>query len=471
MVFICYRLRYSRTSRNGLNTTKFQKSLKSSAETDFFVKNRAFPLYFTVDDLATHRRKKISDKRISDNLRPLSGKFCYKSEYKKKFRSFILTPDDSIINWKKKKMKTLDNLKLEANIEFNPEYTECYVDFPLQKTNLVKPIDQLELEGTKFSTSTEHKDKFVMFKEARKAALARQSTNLNVEGEFDGVSETKDKFKEYDKAQRAKLLRQSTELQLEGNIDFMTEKREKYIKFENVPKTKLIKRSSSLEVYHGECPYKSSEYNDSFQFPKQYEKASLIRSMENLHVEGKIEFDPEYKRNFVDHHIQYPNVKFKGRRRSCAETLNSASNEKFYGYCQMKDTIFDRNIKIDFSPEYKHSYTRFPVQHPVVKRPHTNLIPPSGIGETESEVTSKYKPFKVDKAKTLRPATNLKPEGKICFSPEYKKSFVNFKTDERNSGIEQENTNLHKSFDVLNHSNQNVDLNGVNRFATKFFKS
>ena len=97
-------------------------------------------------------------------------------------------------------------------------------------------------------------------------------------------------------------------------------------------------------------------------------------------------------------------------------------------YCHIKDVLLDKNLENDFSPEYRRAYVPLELpQRSNFKRPRTHLMPAFGIGEKESELNSKYKPFQnVEKTKSLRPSTHLRAEGRTEFKPEYKSAFVDF---------------------------------------------
>ncbi|XP_065212254.1 uncharacterized protein LOC135839921 isoform X2 [Planococcus citri] len=329
-------------------------------------------------------------------------------------------------NWKKKKMKIKEQgLKPEGEIDFNVEYYDSYVEFPVQKRPNTKPRDQWEnFEPAEFSGSTETKEQYVMFKEARKAALTRQSTNLKVEGDFEDSTETREKYLQPETNEKATLARRNTTLKLEGEIDLSTETNEKYKEFADVPRTKLLRRYSNLEIPR-EAIKSATEYRGNFTYPHNAERTPLIRSMENLHTEGEMEFQPEYKTSFIDFHPEYPDVKFRRRSRLQSETAPAKATR-----CHVKDTIRDGSTPRNPSPEYKHSFVKFPVQRPTFPRPSSNLMPTVGIEEKESELNAKYKPFKINqRTKSLRPSTHLKPEGEIQLSPEYDAAFIDFSHD------------------------------------------
>lgn len=357
------------------------------------------------------------------------------------------------MNWKKKKMKAIENLKLEDEID-----SSSRVPVALRKPKPFKPVDHLEPDPVAFATSTENKDSFVMFKEARRAALARHPTTLKVDGEFEDSTETKEKYKEPLLTARPDMLRRNTTLRMNGDFDFLTETTDKYKEFENVQRAKLIRRSSSLEMPTGKLD-DSTEYNREFRAPEHPEQRQLIRSMENLHSEGDMEFDPEYNHSFVDYHAGYPDVKFKTRKKEADGQLCGTMDEKFSKYCRVQDVArLDLSPKLDCRPEYRHSFVRFQPRRPIFKRPRTNLSPPLGIGEKESELNAKYKPFEVgQRTKNLRPATHLRPEGGVDFTPEYRQSFVNF------ADCERERLSTEKSFDILElgpglaHMNANLE--------------
>lgn len=352
-------------------------------------------------------------------------------------------------------MKTKEQgLRAEGEPEFNVEYYDSFVEFPLQKQTRTKPRDQWEnFELGDFSSSTEYTEQYVMYKDARRAVLTRQCSNLKVEGNFEDSTENKEKYAIPLGTAKPPLTRRHTTLKLEGELQMSTESNDKYKEFGNVPRRELIRRYSNLEIPR-KAIRSATEYQGSFTYPRNAERAPLIRSMENLHTEGKMEFESEYEANFTDYHVAYADMKF-GRRNKSQCDLKPVKSDKFIQF-HVPDTIRDGTVKRNPSPEYKHSFIRYPVHRPNLRRPSSNLTPPVGIGEKESELNAKYKPFTIShRTESLRPSTNLKPEGEIALSPEYKASFVDFSNQRPVRGPCQENRcATEKSFSVLNDAEQ-----------------
>jgi hypothetical protein len=223
-------------------------------------------------------------------------------------------------------------------------------------------------------------------------------------------------------------MRRGTTLKLEGDMNLSTELRDKYKKYEAVDsqRSTLMRRHSNLRAASGSVD-SLTEYDSSYATPALSERPPLARSMENLHIEGDIDFDPEYKRNYVNYHANYPDIIFKGRKTDTRPDYPSIKSNQLKN-CQIKEVLLDQSLKDDFSPEYRRAYVPLELpQRSNFKRPRTNLTPAFGIGEKESELNAKYKPFhNVEKTKNLRPSTHLRAEGETEFKPEYKSSYVDF---------------------------------------------
>lgn len=334
------------------------------------------------------------------------------------------------MNWKKKKLKIIKDLKLIDEIECQPKFIDDCNRASLRRPSPFKPVDHLEPDPVPFANSTENKDQFILFKEARRAALARPSANLKVEGKFEGVTETRAKYKEAIGAKKSELLRRNTTLKIDGNFDFLTEKNEKF-KEVHVPRTKLLRRFSSLEIPKDVVKV-TTEYRDAFHVPQHVEPPRRVRSLDHLHLEGKMELEPEYNRSFIDFHVSHPDVKFKSKKKG-------KDDDHMY-------ELLNPSLKI-YSPEYRHSFVGFQPTHLPFKRPRTNLSPSHGIEETESELHAKYKQLNIgQKTPLLRPNTHLHQEGKIDLTPEYNKSFINYADYLRKKKKEQW---IKKSFDTL----------------------
>ncbi|KAK7593083.1 hypothetical protein V9T40_007835 [Parthenolecanium corni] len=408
---VAERLRGSRSRKNGPSGRRgsnARKPFKSSNENEFchaVCKCAPFPLYFTVDDLAALRRKRVPPKYL-DSLRPLCGSFANVcSEYRSAYRWFIIAPaDDSIMNWKKKKMKPLDCAPAQAQPLAHAHQDEqaqlpCKSDLPAgeqfirhPRRHAIRPADNFggcADDDSAFScnASSEAKDKYVMYAHAKPASLKRQPTHLKMEGEFDGASEMKDKYTAHSGASKAHFRRRHTQQQLEGVMQLTSESATSFVRLDSAQRARLQRRHTTLEL-PGDCAcVYSSEYHHAFRNPEHYERAHLMRSLENLRTDGEMQFRPEYACSFVDHRMAYPQVRYRERRHSLVEAHQSRQQQQ----CELKTVLKDRAVKASYSPEYRHSYVRFPAHRPTLQRPHTHLIPPPGIGETESESKSQLR--------------------------------------------------------------------------------
>lgn len=342
-----------------------------------------------------------------DTLRPLSGQFAdICTEYRSAYRSFIVAPDDSIMNWKKKKMKPQDcqpepeSPQQPAAGKAEPP-AEQYIRHP--KTRSIRPTDNIEKpEAFCCNASSETKDKYVTLPLVKPAPLMRQPTHLQVSGEFDGASETKAKYTGHSASSKVQLLRRDTQLHLEGDMELASESAVSFLPIENPERARLLRRHSTLELPAACACGSSSEYHREFRYPEHYERARLMRSLENLRADGEMEFQPEYATNFVDFQVAYPQVRYRERRRSLVEAHRSRQEKQ----CELKTALVDRTSRPSYSPEYRHSYVQFPARRPTLQRPHTNLVPPSGIGETESELKAQLREvWQPKSARAVRPSS------------------------------------------------------------------
>lgn len=342
-----------------------RKQIESSLETISTRSRFEYPTHFTVDDLAHFRRKKASAKHIVDNLRPLSGKFHCKSEYKKKFRAFVLSIDETIMKWRKKKLKLFEETPLSTELDDDyrqSEYAENFVQHAkVDRVMRVTPIDHLLVQPVESEShlSTENKDTFVTFKEARRALLIRQPTTLKLEGEFNDFTESKENYKRFVDVRPSLICRKTDELCFDDEHDWSTEKNEMFTEFKNVQRARLIRRHSNIEFlpqHGGVDAESSSEYKTCFQYPYHYERRNLVRSMENLRSQGEINFEAEYASNYVDFRVKYPDAvvsRIEKKPRGDSSSGHSTSGK-----------LNSMDAKTNSSSEYRRS-----AQKPIVRKP------------------------------------------------------------------------------------------------------
>ena len=422
--------RFRRSRKNGSAADARKPHPKSSVETSSSVRGgRHYPAYFTVDDLAAYRRRKLTDRVLRDNLRPLSGKFAHlKSEYRRRFKSFILAADASPTGARFKSWRKKELTAPPPEPEQPPAPDEHRKDQPDEPNEPDEPQVPLPPPSDHPSGEDERVPSFIMFKEVKRTALVRRPTTLKVGGDFLDATENKDQFREPGRTQRPTMFRRGTTLKLEGDMNLSTELRDKFRPYEVVdsPRSTLVRRFTTLHAGSGSMD-SLTEYDSSYATPALTERPPLVRSMENLHVEGEVAFDPEYRRSYVNYRTNQPDIIFKRRKMDTRPEYPAIGAHRLPN-CHVKDVLLDVELKNDYSPEYRRAYV--PVELPQrsnFKRPRTHLMPAFGIGEKESELNAKYKPFlNVERTKNLRPSTHLHAEGKMECKPEYKASFVDF---------------------------------------------
>ncbi|XP_044269816.1 uncharacterized protein LOC123014660 [Tribolium madens] len=349
------------------------------------------------------------------------------------------------------------NLKLEGDLYTTTEKAEKFIQYLLtNKRPMRKKPTTLKLEG-EMNINTENREKYVPYEIAPRPPLCKKFTNLHLEGDLSILTEKQEKFVRYDVQKRPPLTKKHTNLVIEGELDLLPEYRREFIEykterpklalpvnnlktngfFDVVPdvsaafqqqihpqipnlrggeghedmalKTRLG-RTPENSLVRVEAPMESETESRTQFVEKASSKSEPAKITNHLHLEGRIDLNPEYRNAYIDFNkeVSAPRT----RRRGPESHLKSEG-------------------KMEISPEYKCSYVDFPRTRPQVKRPENSL---SSEGEIDhmTEKNEKYVPFSnVPRTGPLKRDTELKLEGNIECQPEYRKAYIDYLIRER----------------------------------------
>ncbi|EFA00381.2 uncharacterized protein LOC103312209 [Tribolium castaneum] len=338
-------------------------------------------------------------------------------------------------------IKRETNLKLEGDLYTTTEKAEKFIQYLLtNKPPLMKKPTTLKLEG-EMDINTENREKYVPYEIAPRPPLCKKFTNLHLEGDLNILTEKQEKFIRYDVQKRPPLTKKHTNLVIEGDLELLPEYRREFIEYKTErPKLALpvnnLKTDGFYDVtpdvsvafqqqIHPQIPNlrggeghedmtlrtrlgRTTRENSLVDGPLETDESAKITN--HLHLEGRIDLNPEYRNAYIDFNkeVSAPRT----RRRGPESHLKSEG-------------------KMDITPEYKCSYVDFPRTRPQVKRPENSL---SSEGEIDhmTEKNEKYVPFaNVPRTGPLKRDTELKLEGNIECQPEYRKAYIDYLIRER----------------------------------------
>lgn len=318
------------------------------------------------------------------------------------------------------------SLRMEGELDTITEQKEKYVGFPEgRRAELCKRATQLNVEG-EMDTLTEMNEKYIYFPSPNRSELKRTPTNLKLEGEIEKVTENAGNFIEFLEGKRAEMLKRPNNLSLEGKLECAPEYKDMFIDF---PRERPVIRRPPVSLkQEGELYITTEKRSQFIDFLSRTMRPDLARKPTNLALEGKMESKPEYRDSYVDFPRHRPkakkpdtSLKSEGDAEKIIEkaqfvpissTDRSATVKKPQGSLRLEG-------KIDTNPEYKDSFTNFPRERPVVRKPTGNLQ-----HDSNTLLLLADEPFKRSKGQGRQREYNLLSEGRIDTNPEYRSSIV-----------------------------------------------
>ncbi|EDW35440.1 GL17273 [Drosophila persimilis] len=238
---------------------------------------------------------------------------------------------------------------------------------------------------------SEYKRQFVQqFPE--KAHSIPQISNIKIQGDFVAVPEYKDSFKMYANYSKSAPIKKDDNLRVSGS-----------------------ERGSDIRPGlpghgHSHAP-DVPEYRDKFiDPPKHMAKEKSLKTDDHLRPRGEFTREiPEYHESFRD--PQITEMPERGKAREPFLRLRG---------------------KIEFNPEYRNNYLDFPRSRPVVHKPASSFrLPHSGVHKVQPNVSngsSSDKQYQEDP----EPATcTTVPPSEMVATPEYRRAQYNYQLRER----------------------------------------
>lgn len=227
--------------------------------------------------------------------------------------------------------------------------------------------------------------KYVPYSNVEKPSLLKRPNNLRLEGSLLTLTEKSDKFTDFLFNERPHLHLPTTTLKPEGAMQSRTETRDKFAPPGPQERPPLCKKNTNLHL-EGSLDI-ASNYWDKYPKHEPQKRPPLTKHGTNLHMSGELQLDPEYKSAYVE---------FKQPQE-----------------LRRKPALPKNNLVVDADGFF----------------PHTNGDSASANKTFFSESRHEI-PFLRDSAV---PKANLRLEGKIEMSPEYRNAYVDHSEGGRKS--------------------------------------
>jgi len=230
--------------------------------------------------------------------------------------------------------KRSTSLKLEGETEFLPEYSQSFIQCPISRACLIKPREQLRLEG-EFELSTESQTKYIVPGVQETPRSAKKLSHLHLEGDQNFYPEYREMFINHGRS-KSEIIRKKDNLNLEGHLSYETENIKYSPNFSNNEKPAKNNTLSNTE-YH-------SKFLD---FPRN--RPQMQRPSSNLQNNGPYDMNTEKR-------LQYRNY----------GTMPRMTPRK-------RQPNLELSGGIDGAPEYKDQFIEFPLSYKKVPKPSDSL--------------------------------------------------------------------------------------------------
>uniref|UniRef100_A0A1I8Q8K2 Stabilizer of axonemal microtubules 2 n=2 Tax=Stomoxys calcitrans TaxID=35570 RepID=A0A1I8Q8K2_STOCA len=356
-----------------------------------------------------------------EGLMPLN-----RSEHQDCFHWF--SPED----WKSCRsypMRKPDILRLAGPCEMEPEYRSSYITYPMvDRATKILPREMFRIHSPPKPPKPENNapDEIEIIQKVTEDKIQRErAAEQQLECHLQKRAATDEQQpkvspSEYARqyvtpytSEKAHSIPQMSHIRMQGNFHAVPEYQDSFKMYANYTKPEAIRKADNLVISGSEIqmPDESEnvmpEYRAKFhQPPRDLEKEKPLKTEDHLKPSGQFSTDvPEYYESFRD-----PQVKQIPEKGKCREN-----------YLHLKG-------KLEFNPEYRNNYLDFPRSRPVVSKPTSSFrLPNSNTAKTQ---TSPLTPPKFeDESKSSLSVVEV--DADITNSPEYRKACYQYQIRER----------------------------------------
>lgn len=311
-----------------------------------------------------------------------------------------------------------------------PEYRSSYITYPMvDRTTKILPREMFRIHSppqplrveSKSSSEIEIIHKLNENKTQReKAAEQQQECHLQRRAITDD-SQPKASPSEYMRqyvpfsVEKAHSIPQMSHIKMQGNFQVIPEYQDSFKMYANYAKPEPIIKADNLRTSGSEMQMPNThqtniaEYRDNYPKPPNgLEKEKSLKTEDHLRPNGQFSKDvPEYYESFRDPHVKQ--VPEKGKSRE--------------PYLHLQG-------KLEFNPEYRNTYLDFPRARPVVPKPVSSFRLPTSNNATSMGGKSKEMSPKYEDGSNSSPSI-LETDPDMTNSPEYRKACYNYQIRER----------------------------------------
>lgn len=356
-----------------------------------------------------------------------------RSEQQSQFRAYS---DDAFAKARPRMIKKPNNLFLTGNIDLSPEYRSKYIPYSVDsiyKSNKapcshLKPREKRSRKVVpEVTTKLQHsknKDGEVMADLRRIKEAKALNNNYNVNNNSNRyhekhdyesknyVPEYRNKYKAVN-GERSAMIPQECHFQkCNDEFNSVSEYNNCYKSYDQYTKSAPIKKQDNL--YMGGQTQMQPEYKDRYKTvdQKTYTRQASIRQQDNLHADPRTCFD-----NVAEYSDKYKNHNAVPEQRAKA-----------------RDDYLHLSGEMEYDAEYRNNYVEFPRQRPIVRKPSSHIQLSSGERQ-ERKPDNLNLPITLPyhESDSIKYNSRNDEDGEVPFeqTPEYRKAMRNYLLKER----------------------------------------
>ncbi|XP_043070320.1 uncharacterized protein LOC6560131 [Drosophila grimshawi] len=354
--------------------------------------------------------------RRATSLR-LEGLMQLLSEHQEKYHWF--TPEDLQFS-RTFPVRNPENLQLGRSAESNglgAMKNSSYLSYPMVDSgSQILPREMFREEPPNRLASDKFK-RDVAAQEQHRCHLQMRAEDTEYEAT---PSEYKRQFVEQFPIEKAHSIPQMSSIKMQGDFVTVPEYQDSFKMYANYSKSAPIKKHDNLRVSGAEQQSTTddkpsggdvAEYRDKYNVPpKHMVKEKSLKTDDHLRPRGEFTKEvPEYHESFRDPHITEMPERGKVRE----------------PYLRLRG-------KIEFNPEYRNNYLDFPRSRPVVHKPVSSFRLPNTTSTNTTKTTTSTTPTspRLEREPAAAAASYLTAD-ELTATPEYRRAQYNYQLRER----------------------------------------
>lgn len=398
-----------------------------------------------------------------------------RSEQKSQFRAY---PDDVISRARPPMVKKPNNLHLIGNIELFPEYRSKYIPYSLDSINRSNKIpcyhSKHERRKSKesrvdcerkdivegISRQREEQENMADARQVREAKILNNNYGVGCMNRYhekldyennNYIPEYRSKYRPVI-GEKSSLIPQNSHFEkYDDEFNSTSEYNNRYKSYDQFTKSAPIKKQDNLYL-KGDTQMRP-EYKDRYKEIdyKSYNRQQSIKHQDNLHTDGKFPLQvPEYSEKYRGYDV------------------NNTMPERSKG----REDYLRLNGDMEYDAEYRNNYVEFPRQRPIVKKPSTH-IQLSSNERQERKPDNLQLPINVppiseiNSVKINRMESNESDEIPLEATPEYRKAMRNYMIKERSPSRGPSPEEIKKKIEMEKKAKKEIDHNNVTKILTE----